>query len=601
MDNLNNQGSQGQNPDSYQGQPMDQPNNDTNYNQESNSTYWESGNANYNQTAYDNSQSAGTDNDQSIYQQPVDMAPYGYQPQQAFTTPPKKKSRMKLVVALLIVVVILGGAATAYAFSDKLQNTVAMMLKSPKDYYASIEKDYIEKGTNKLTEQSGALTDKKDVAIDISADLTYDKDTVNSLLAQSGMGISIEDIEQEIGIPLNSIGFDVIAASSKDKAYGKVGFGLNNVDLITAEVLVDILEEELLVRIPELSDAFIRQTLDLEELGANFDLDSIGVDYTKFETVKPEDVIALVQRYMNIVVDNVSNVELEKNQKVELGDITFECNIITVKLTNKDAVNIAKAVLAKAKDDAFIISLLPSLGLSKEDYQKAIDEALGQLNLEFVAGDDSILEMYVYVDKLGNIIGREVTILDEKETIGSFGYYCVNDKEEDKFQFYISDEDDNTILDVNGTSAKKGDLTSGEIGIDIYTPYDESFYNFEVKFQDVKSETKNGRLFQYGKYTLSAPLMFPGAVEISFDVDGNAQKSNLSVIMGTSKLVSLDVSTEILEGFDIPSVGSATIYDSDNIEEYAMTLDIYGFIEDISNKLGVDLSELMDELSYMFY
>lgn len=86
-----------------------------------------------------------------------------------------------------------------------------MMTKSPKEYFAYVSNNSLEESVDTYF----ALMEKnnygKDMATEVSGKLSYDKDTINSLL-RSFTGTSLSDIESLVGISLDSIGFDTTSA-----------------------------------------------------------------------------------------------------------------------------------------------------------------------------------------------------------------------------------------------------------------------------------------------------------------------------------------------------------------------------------------------------
>ena len=217
------------------------------YNQSENgSTYWES--SSQVQSSYEEQVQQPNDSNAN-HNQKVDDLTYDEFKNNQYELQQKKKSRKKPFIAVLIVLVLLlATAATAYAFSDTIRNSVDLLLKSPRDYYATVE----NKSIGNFVDKSLAYTDMKKVnensAQSLTATLSYDKDTVGALL-QTYAGMTISDIEALIGISLDSIGFDVIAAENDNGGYQKIGINLNSIDIISGEIFTDFTLEQMLIRI----------------------------------------------------------------------------------------------------------------------------------------------------------------------------------------------------------------------------------------------------------------------------------------------------------------------------------------------------------------
>ena len=166
------------------------------------------------------------------------------------------KSKFKLFITVIITLIILMAALTAaYAFNGTFRNSVDLLLKSPRDYYVHLEYKSIEAMVDKFVDYSKSNTNEN--AAQYTAYLTYDKDTVNALLKNSS-GMTISDIDST-GIPLNSLGYDLISAVKKDKLYQKLDLYLNDTYIISMS-FTDYAIKEFLFHFPDLSPAYVRRS-----------------------------------------------------------------------------------------------------------------------------------------------------------------------------------------------------------------------------------------------------------------------------------------------------------------------------------------------------
>ena len=139
---------------------------------EDGSTYWES---NEIQSSFEaqtqQSENNGYDNNQKSQDLTYDeFKSNQYQLQQ------KKKSKKKPIIAALIVVVLLFAfAATAYAINGTFRNSIDLLLKSPRDYYAYIENKSIGSAVDKSIAYNNMSNKNKDeVAVQLTANLSYE-------------------------------------------------------------------------------------------------------------------------------------------------------------------------------------------------------------------------------------------------------------------------------------------------------------------------------------------------------------------------------------------------------------------------------------------
>jgi hypothetical protein len=378
--------------------------------------------------------------------------------------------------------------------------------------------------------------------------------------------------------------------------YESFGLSLNQVDIVTFEILMNTLNQEFFMRIPELSPAYLKQSLDTGE----FDSEK----YTELlKLLTPERTADFLKRYTNIIADNMNEVELSKNEEVSVDALTANCTKLTITVDNESLYDITSAILKEAKEDEYIYDLLPLFEVSESEFKDAVDEAQDSLkdSLESEMSDDSSLEMNVYVNDRGEIIGRDFEVEEDGSSLGSFGYMNLGKNSNNEFSLYYEDMDGNKILEGNGTQTKKDDAYTGEIELVINDPTGEfpSEIGLEIEYEDVKTEIKNNRYYQYGTYTISSPLAYGLTFVVENNVDDDVQQCKMSVQMGSSPLLTIDTKAKYLEDFTIPSVNeNEEIYDFTDYETYLSTVDIEAFISNLSEKLGVDLQSLIDNFMY---
>ena len=605
QDQVQNQNQfQGQNPGQYQGQRFDpytgQPIVQTNpgaVNPETGNTYWENQNAGQNPAGEQGTPMQETPAQfYQYYQQ--QMGSNNNVPQQSMTQlePPKKKSHKKTVAAAIVLVLILGIAGTAFAFKDKILNALSIGSKSPQEYYASVEQQAMNESIDKLMASTNKTGD--DLVYHLTADLSYDKATLNSVLSGYA-GMTIEDLESTIGIPLDSIGIDMTAALKDSTTYGKILLNLNKVDLISAEVIIDAVTQEMLMRIPELSPAYLKQSLMSKYGAESFNYEEY---LNNLKGINPEDTADFLKRYSKIITSEIQEVELSKNEELTVGDTTETCNLLTVTIDEETLLDIVSAIIAEAKNDKFILDLLPAFDLSKDEYVSALENASDELksSTNELTSDGKII-MEVYVKKDGKIIGRKFSVKAEGDKVADFGYALASKGKQSEYELYIDDEYGTRVISVTGTQTEKDDAYTGEATLEINAEdagYDS--YSFDISYEDVKTESKNNQVFYYGKINVSSLLMIGMDVGLEYNVEGKVQHTRLSLNMGTASLVALDFTSEYLDDYKIPSTdSSAEVYDIYDIEGYESTMDIDRLISDLSAKLGIDVQSIVD--AYMPY
>jgi|LSQX01.3.fsa_nt_gb hypothetical protein len=562
---------------------------------EDGSTYWESSEI---QSSYEEQVQQPNDNNAN-HNQRVDNLTYDEFKNNQYELQQKKKSKKKPLIAILIVLALLiATAATAYAFSDTVRNSVDLLLKSPRDYYVSVE----NKSIGDSVDKSLAYTDMKKVdgnkAQSLNATLSYDKDTVGAML-QTYAGMTISDLEALIGIPLDSIGFDVIAAENDNGGYQKIGLNLNNIDIISGEIFIDYTLEQMLIHIPDLSPAYLKQSLDMSLYGAEgMDFDKLSASIKKIISDSTAD---FVKRYVKLITDEITDVELKKNEQLTVGDITAEANLLTVYFYPETLKNISTKVLEEAKNDEYILDLLPLFQVSKDDYQEEIDEAIEEAkeNLDSLPQDKELMVMNVYVANDGSILGRKIEILDEDDGNSILGFFYVEDSNKGAYDLYIDNDDDSDIK-IIGSHTKENGAYSGSLTFEVTDATGP--IEFDVDYEGLKVEAKNGQMYTYGSFSISSYALMGMEIAFEFDVKDDAQVSAIKLNMGKSSLVTLEASTKYIKDFAIPKPdANAETYDMvTDIDVYSSTIDFEGFISTLSDRLGVDLQGLLGNLLPMY-
>lgn len=594
-----------QNPGQLQGQNTNQ------INQESGNTYWEaqSGVQNPNQ-AYTGQQAQQTPAQfYQNYQQQMGGNSYpAPQPQmQSQMQPPKKKSKKKLVASLVTIILVLAIAGTAYAFKDKIMDVLNIGPKDPAKYYASIEQDAINGAIDKVMESYNSFNLDEPMAYKVSMDLTYDKATLNSLLSGYA-SMTIEDLESLIGISLDSIGADMTIATDDSQIYDQMLLQLNNVDIITVELFMDTVKQELLMRLPDLSPAYIRQSI------AGYNMEGYDLGDTPLYTgrsltaqlseqlmdLSPEETADFVKRYIKVITDNIKKVELTKGEEIKVGGTKQKCTLLTVTIDEETLMDIVEAVIDEAKNDKYILDLLPEFGISKDEYKDALESASKELKNAKTGSMDGELVMEVYVNDDDKVIGRTIEVISDGDTQGIFGYGIATKGKDSEYELYFEDAEENRLLEVTGSHVKEKDAYTGEA--ELVLNVEEAgmgTMSFTLEYEDLRTETKGDKVYSYGKLTLSSLLLMGMEFSVEYDVVDGVQHSKLSVGMGGTSIVGLEFATEYLKGYKIPEIGSsAEIFDSYDMEGYQATMNLDQFISNLSNRLGVDLQTIFESLFY---
>lgn len=500
----------------------------------------------------------------------------------------KKPTKKPIIAAIIVVLLLIMMTATAFAFSDKIQNTLSLLTKSPKDYYAYIESQSTGNSVDKMLAIMNMSNVGENMAMESTSKLSYDKETIGAIL-QGNMGITIQDLEALLGIPLDSIGFNNISALEDDELYKKIGIKLNNTDIIAAEFFIDYLAKEVLIRLPDLSDAYLRQSSDNDEYSA-YDINLQGYK-DLLNLLKSKSTGEFIKRYTKLITDEIKDVKLTKDELLTVNNLTVETNLLTVSIYPETLINITEKILEESKNDKYIKDLLSILNISREEFDYIFEEVLEEAKYLYkIYGDDPLVHMELYVGRNGNVIGRRFSFV---ETGTDIFYYCLEKNNKGVYEIGINANDSTDSFKITGSHTKNNKAYTGKAILDISSQeFNIPKISFDINYEDVKTTVKNNRIYNYGRIRISSYIMNGMDLSIEYDVKDNQQLTTFKLNMGRSALVTLENSSKYIDGFKIPKPDKdAEFYDvRTEIDSYYSTLNIQEYLIGLSDRLGIDLN-----------
>lgn len=505
----------------------------------------------------------------------------------------KTKSHAKLITAIIAIIMVLILGTLALTLRGTLINTLSLATKSPADYYKSLERKEIDKTVSSIL--SLKPYSKKETALNLSSTLTYDRKTVAALLTQ--LGISLEDTETLIGVPINQIGIDMIVAQKEETLQEKILFSLNQVDLISLEVLFDYITGELLLRSPELSKAYLKYSKEEET-------PLVQLDSLLLQLMQSDQTGTILKKYSSIILDNLNRVDLNQNSEFKTDQVYKKCNQLTVTLDLLTLNQIGVDLLEEAISDPFIHELLPSLGITKEDYIQHLERSIaaGQEQVENVPTYNyDFLKIIIYVDSSGHIIGREfVNVLRNGNPYSKLGYYSLYEKGVINYGVYQERENINLFYLI-GNNKPSGKYYDGSLTMSINGKYYNlnSDFVFDIDYKNIRRIKKNNQWFYYGNLTVSSHQMMGMRFLVDFDVVDEVQTSQIRLQFGSSSLFTLSSKLKYLQDypFDNPST-TEDVYDFSKWNDFLQTIDLDTFLQQLQSQLGINIEDFI--LNYFY-
>ena len=400
---------------------------------------------------------------------------------------------------------------------------------------------------------------------------------------------------------------------------------LNDTQICTIEYYLDPETQDIFMKIPELSDKYIKvnlkeaaeiQAKSLEETASDLsdDLDSAVTASSDFmegysaglnasvslffdlSASMPEGSVLeeLLNKYGTLIFDNVT--EGESNQDtLTAGDVSADCTVYEGQITMENGVKMANAILSEAKSDKELegilsnwAQILPDSEDLYDQFIKAIDTGLDSLKDVDTSDTDSYLSTRIWVDGNGDIAGRELGI-HEGDTDTPILTWKMPQTDSD-FGYLLSVTADDSSFELSGSGKIENDKLNGT-----YTFSQDSspVVNIEVKDYDVASE-KEGNL--NGTYTITfaedianedAAALQNFALIMDIASAKDTGSISLSVTSGGSTLGTLSITSGAGETVDIPDLSSITesysAYDEDAMTAYAATMDFTEILSNLSD------------------
>ena len=229
--------------------------------------------------------------------------------------------------------------------------------------------------------------------------------------------------------------------------YKDMRLSYNNNDIIKTEYIHD--GNNYGIRFPERFNQFLTiDNQDLKQVAENSGLteDQVSLipneiqefDYNNVFSFTDEELVALQEKYINIISENISNDKYskQKNAMITIGDKSINTIAYSVTLTQEQANDIYIKILEKLKEDEIIINKLGQL--------EPVALIFNVIKNDENAQNNNYLED-IYVDKIEEVIENI-----RKNNIGTdevkYTVYVANGK---TVRTQILEETTQTIIDVN--------------------------------------------------------------------------------------------------------------------------------------------------------
>ena len=533
----------------------------------------------------------------------------------------KKKSWMSKVILCIFGLAVI----VLFANGAKIVNYFHRTFSAPEEYYRWVESRAVNDYAEIVSDYyAGYIVEylhgyDRSVSGEISLEI---KDAGKDLLDLAGLaGIDLSWFEK---------GTFTFEENNKDNVAKSIwGLELGGERLLSMETIFDFRDAAAYLGFPELSKTYMTVDMDDPDFAESFSYiagvepDEYASTFELMEALYKEhpdkkQVEDLTAKYLEIFLNNIDDVKMRTGKTVRAEGITQSCTSLEIYLDKTDIQNMMAEFLEELQDDETVEELLlqtydmiDEMNIDMGSYRNAddfydafldgIDDFLDDMDNYITYRDE--LEMTVYVDNKGQIIGRkfdfpnswdEVTISYIMPHRGSkFGY---------KAGVMMNGEEVSLV----GYGKDSGNKLSGDFTV----KYEGmGIVNIAVKDFNLKSLKKG---YVNGNFTVTAASGISRALDMALSNSYMSYLSDMAIVIDISGSRSSEkLSMELKEGKDvwgtlrvtvkrgdgkkvsIPSTRSSILVEDDwDFEDWWDTLKWNDFLKKL-NKAGLP-SEAID-------
>lgn len=561
--------------------------------------------------------------------------------------PPKAKKKGKglliagiavLAAAAVFVTCIAGPLWFGWFPNTKLTKQVTKWFGSDEAYMSAVESQTVDTLSNSISKGYGtAINTFKDVLSGdkyVSTTLSLEmgdtlKDMINSAVsgAVGGNNPAVDAAQiSDLISKLDGAAITIGGGQANDIYRATLGLGIGGEELLSYDVIIDLLNLKGYMAIPTLSDTYLEISKFFEGINVE-DVAAVGQATDLLEALpSEEDINNLLKKYIQLALDQFTDVSKDSDT-LKVGGIEEKVTVLKTKIGREDLLKAAKAVMKELKKDDAVEDLLVDLGdalgaingqenAGQQLYDSFV-QALGMADaVEDEMGDyedddedAGYIQLTDYVNGSHEIVGRKISMCYGSEKQEMFYYATATKGDNYAFELEVqgmkvlSGKGTNKKGIINGTYKVQMD-EQGE-KVEYATIKVENFDSNGFKANALKGTfiiTPNAELLQDLIDSADLPAEVTSAlslldcslkIEVDMAADGNGY-FKVGICNGSKNLVAIRIDTKITdEKVSVPSTDKTV--DIENIDAWLDTVDLTKLINSLK-KLGLpeEMFEGMD-------
>ncbi len=398
----------------------------------------------------------------------------------AFNTPvnePKKGKKKGIFVALAVVAAALAAVVSVCVVNAAgINNFLKKTFSSPEKYFQFV----MEKEVSETSKHMGVLYSDMvsglnyydtsysgEFSIELGEDAKSMMNLVKLAMEMSDMDLRGIDVSKFESL---KVGFDM---AIKDCI---VSLGImtdvNQVSLISPNFVMDMEQGKAYLQIPELSNTY---------LGLN----DYAIGYYKYKSdefaemqeqnremikalPKQADIEKMTERYLDIVIKNIDKVSIGDQKSLKVEGITQKCTELEITIDGRTMKNIMEAVIEEALEDQKLEKMITEMAAvtdqngedSYEDFVESLKDM--KTTLKDMAKADGEIEVRVYVDSRGNVIGVVMEIEEEDSNCSMLSATKGNNT---AYEISLVNRGEN-VFEISGKGKESKGLLTGEFSVE---------------------------------------------------------------------------------------------------------------------------------------
>lgn len=516
-----------------------------------------------------------------------------------------KKSKKKLIASVIAIVLVVAIVLTAVFNFDYFKGFYLKTFGSDVEYYTYVEKKALADAKDSIVKYYGTYTEN------VASEKTASKGSIKFKVGDEFKSLAplLFGNNSDAFDSLENIELDIFANQYDDLSSVKLGLVLSNTTILSAEVIMDLIAEEMYIGIPELSKKYLKGN-------ASYDL-IYGEDATTMSTLLtdkeliealPNDAALdrVLDKCIDAALESINNVNSD-TETVKAEGFSEELVVLECKISEETALQMAENILKVLKDDEDVknaINNIKEYGIENDlfekdedfygEFQEGINDLLKDIkeSKKEVDKDSGVIVLTTYVNSNHEIVGRKIAF-DDDEVLT---YYKLHDGNDFVTMIDVAD-----TFKITGNGTKKGDATSGEYFVEVEG---KKYITVTVKDFETSDKLAKGKIkispdkALYDMLDASASAMlslYDPAIELVFDSDEDFSKTELNLIVKNSMLIGFEISAEQIEASKITlPENSIDITDTEALQEWALNIDVSTIKKNLE-KAGVPV-DLLDQL-----